>query len=322
MIEVIVDNRDGTLWDISSMVNSLTFKTVRVGAASSVELKFLKHSFLSPEEVKFEPGNVLRIRMDDVNLFYGYIFIVNEDENESLTVTAYDQLRYLMTSDTYVFTNKTATEIIRKIASDNELQVGELAETRYAIPKMLEDGKKLMDIICTALDHTLVSEKQLYVLYDDFGSITLRHLEAMRLQVVVGEKSLLTSFSSSRSIDNDTYNQVKLVRDNKSTGKREVYMARDSSNIAKWGTLQYYEKADEGKNEAQIEETLQNLMTMKNREQVTLSLKALGYPGLRAGHTIYVMIEELGIEGFYVVNECSHSFKGDEHTMSLELVVY
>ncbi|MBJ6360430.1 hypothetical protein ACFOQM_03755 [Paenibacillus sp. GCM10012307] len=322
MLEIIIDNRDGMMWDISGMVTSLKYTTGRVGKASSAELSFVKTSPYTSRDFKCAPGNIIRIKIKGQNLFYGYIFSLDEDEKESLSVMAYDQMRYLMGDDTYVFTNVTATQIIRKIAEDNNLKLGQLANTQHVIPKMLEEGKKLMDIICKALDSTLMANKGLYVFYDDFGKLTLRNLQDMKLDVVLGEKSLLYSFSGKRSIDNETYNQIKLVRDNKDTGKREVYMARDSATIAKWGTLQYYEKVDDGQNEAQINQTLNNLIELKNREQVSLTVTALGDARVRAGNTILLIIKELGIQGYYVVNDCTHQFDGDAHTMSLELVVY
>lgn len=53
-----------------------------------------------------------------------------------------------------------------------------------------------------------------------------------------------------------------------------------------------------------------------------MSLDALGDSRIRAGNSIYLIIEEKGIKGRFVVNECTHNFNGDEHTMSLELVVF
>ena len=43
------------------------------------------------------------------------------------------------------------------------------------------------------------------------------------------------------SIDENTYNRIKLVYDNEDAGKREVYIAQDSSNINRWGILQYFD---------------------------------------------------------------------------------
>ena len=40
----------------------------------------------------------------------------------------------------------------------------------------------------------------------------------------------------------DTYNKIKLAVDNKETGVREIYTTQDGVNMAKWGTLQFYEK--------------------------------------------------------------------------------
>jgi hypothetical protein len=113
---------------------------------------------------------------------------------------------------------------------------------------MIEDTQKLLDIIDKALTLTLHHGNQNFVFFDDFGKLSLRLVDDMLVDVYLGDGSLMYDYSYKRSIDSDTYNQIKLVQDNKKTQKRDVHMARDSANIAKWGLLQYYEKVDEGLN--------------------------------------------------------------------------
>ena len=67
------------------------------------------------------------------------------------------------------------------------------------------------------------------------------------------------------SIDSDTYNQIKLTYDNSETGKREIYMAKDSSNIEKWGVLQYFDTIDEKTNGAVKARALLDLYNQKTR---------------------------------------------------------
>lgn len=88
--------------------------------------------------------------------------------------------------------------------------------------------------------------------------------------------SILTGYQYSRSIDGDTFNQIKLVRDNKDAGKQEVYIAKDSETIRQWGLLQYYEKVDDGMNAEQIKEKADALLQLKNRVRQTLSLERTG----------------------------------------------
>ncbi|WP_068773459.1 hypothetical protein [Paenibacillus sp. FJAT-26967] len=321
MFELLMDNRNGYVWDMSELVHNLSWKTSRIGRASSLEIDFIRGALYQNKAFNVNNGDVIWLRKDHINVFHGYVFTVERDKEETVKLTAFDQLRYLMSNDTYVFSNTTATDVIRRIAKDLDLKVGVLEETGYAIPSMVEDNKKLFDTVCKALDMTLVATKKNYVLYDDFGEITLRNIDNMTVEIAVGDESLMVGYQQKRSIDQDVFNRVKLVHDNKETKQRDVYIAQDSANIAKWGKLQYYEKVNENMNSAQINELLNNLMTVKNREKKTLQITALGDLRFRAGCFVYIYIQELELKQYFLVDECTHRFDGSEHTMTLDLKV-
>jgi hypothetical protein len=114
---------------------------------------------------------------------------------------------------------------------------------------------------------------------------------------------------------------VKLVHDNKKTGKREVYIAQDSANIAKWGRMQEFKKVDENMQPAQIVDMLNRMIKFRNRETKSLSLDCLGQWKVRAGSFVLIYIEKLGIKEYFLVNECTHKWDSGVHTMSLELKV-
>jgi hypothetical protein len=78
---------------------------------------------------------------------------------------------------------------------------------------------------------------------------------------------------------------------------------------------------DEEKNAAQIDEMLQQLARLKNREQRTLKLDAVGDIRVRAGMYLPIVIESLGINQPMMVDEVRHRFDGADHTMSLTLKV-
>lgn len=316
MLEILVDNKDGNVWDVSELDTEATWKTSRIGKASS-----LSFSLVQDKLFKMDNGDVVQAKKDNASFFYGYGFSIDDGKDALMKITTYDQTRYLMDNDTYVFSNVTATEVVRRIASDIGLRIGHLEDTRYRIPSLIEDGKKLMDIICKALDLTLIATGRIYVLFDNNGQLELRHVEDMTLDFAIGDDSLLYNWLRSRSIDKDTYNRIKLVRDNKGTGRRDVHIAQDSANIAKWGRLQLYQSVDENMNDAQINELLNTLIAVKNRETRTLKLDALGDIRVRAGCYVPIQIEEIGIDQFFLVNECTHKLKGAEHTMSLDLRV-
>lgn len=321
MVELLIDNKDGNVWDISNIVSGITWKTSRIGKPGGLDFTLLKGSLWQEPGFKYRNGDIVRFRFNGQNVFYGYIFSVDGGKDENVKIKCYDQIRYLTNTDTYVFSNITATEIIRQIADDFQLQVGTLADSQYRIPSMVEDGQKLIDIIDKALTYTLINADLNFVLYDDFGSLTLRNTADMMVDFVLGDNSLMHNYSFKSSIDSDTYNRVKVYQDNEETGRREVYIAQDSENIAKWGLLQLYQAADENMNPAQVQELVDTLITLKNREMKELKLDCMGDIRIRAGCYVPVQISEYGIDQPFLIDECTHRWYGNDHQMQVTLKV-
>lgn len=323
MIDVKIINRQGTRadaeWDVSELVEGLRWKTSRIGKAGSISFNLIKAD--QTTKFTYNNGDIVRVRKDGANIFHGYIFSIIEARDETIKITAYDQIRYLMNTDTYVFKGVTATEVLKRIAKDFNLKLGTVADTGYKIPTMSEDGRKLLDIICKAITLTFSNTGKDYCFYDDFGSLCLRDVNDEQLDLIVGDESLLYDFQIKRSIDSDTYNRIKLYKDNKKTGKREIYMDQDSVNIKRWGVLQLYQSVDEDMNVAQIKQLLTNLAKLKNRETKSFKINALGDIRVRAGMRTRIVISEYGVDQALLVDECSHDFGGAAHTMALDLRV-
>lgn len=102
-------------------------------------------------------------------------------------------------------------------------------------------NQTLFDMIQNALDETLMNTKQLFVLYDDVGKLTLKNINSMKLDLLIDEETG-ENFSYESSIDDQTYNKIKLAYNNEETGKRELYVAQDGEKINQWGVLQYFEE--------------------------------------------------------------------------------
>ena len=86
-----------------------------------------------------------------------------------------------------------------------------------------------------------MNTKQLFVLYDDVGKLTLKNINSMKLDLLIDEETG-ENFSYESSIDDQTYNKIKLAYNNEETGKRELYVAQDGEKINQWGVLQYFEE--------------------------------------------------------------------------------
>lgn len=293
--------------------DGVTWTTERKGAAGKLEFKVLKDNIIS-----FEEGNPVAFKVDNTNLFYGFVFKKKRDKEKIITTTAYDQLRYLKNKDTKTYTNKRADELVQMIANEYQLNTGVLENTGYVIAKKAESNQSLFDIILNALDETIRNRKEMYVLYDDFGKICLKNLERMKVGLVIDEETG-ENYDYESSIDSDTYNQIKLTYDNSDTGKREIYIAKDSSNIEKWGVLQYYDTIDEKTNGAVKVRALLDLYNQKTR---SLEIKnALGDIRVRGGSLIIVNLDlgDIKLKNFMLVEKAKHTFKDGEHFMDLTL---
>lgn len=311
MVELWIMNGDTAF--LPAVESGIAWKTARFGEPGTLQFKCVQDDVLSITE-----GNAVKLIVDGVNVFFGFIFAIGRDKTNIIQVTAYDQLRYLKNKDSYLFANKRADEVVQILAEDHLLKVGSLANTGYVIPKQAEDNKTLFDMIQNSLDETLTNTKRLYVLYDDFGSLALKDVEDMLLNLLI-DADTAQSFDYKSSINDNTYNQVKLVYDNKDTGKREVYIAKDSKNINSWGLLQYFETTDNPQGASAKVEALLSLYNAKTRNLKVN--KAFGDVRVRAGSSVVVNLNlgDVSVQSYMLVENVTHTFENGLHTMDLAL---
>ncbi|WP_405104527.1 hypothetical protein MHH28_18665 [Paenibacillus sp. FSL K6-1217] len=319
-MELILINKEGAIWNIAGIVTDISWKTTRTGKPATLELTLVDSGIYQHKKFAISNGDIVQFRRDGVDVFYGFVFSIDTGANQEIKLTAYDQIRYLLGNGSYVLQDVTASEVISTIAKDRGLRVGLLEPSLYKIPSLIEDGKKLLDIIMGAVGSELQYKGQLMAFYDDFGKLTLRSPQSMLLNVILGAGHYLYDYSLKRSIDDNTYNTILLYQDNEKTGKREFYPVTDKENVKRWGILHLYQKADDKANAAQIQEKADNLLKQHNREKISLSVQAIGDMRVRAGSFIYVLLDEFQTQ-LFLVDQCSHKISGGEHTMSLDIKV-
>lgn len=280
----------------------------------------LKFSVAKDDVLSFQEGNAVKLTVDGTDMFYGFVFTKSRSGKSPylIDVTCYDQLRYFKNKDTYVYTNKKASEVIKMLADDFRLNVGTLEDTGYIIASRTEDNTTLFDIVQNALDETLQAKTQLFVLYDDAGKLTLRNIENMKLDLLL-DVDTLGDYSYSSTIDKQTYNQIKITFENKKTGKREIFIAKDGANINQWGLLQYTDTVELSTSGAAKAEALLKLYNTKTR---SLSVSdALGDKRVRAGSSVIVKLGlgDINIQSYLMVEHVTHNFKQNQHLMDLKL---
>ena len=303
--------------EYANVIQDAELTTERMDSASKLSFSCLEDSNIALPE-----GSMVELTVDGVKMFKGYVFTAERNRDGEVTYTAYDQLRYLKANASYTFENMTLGQIIQQIAADFQLTCGTLADTGYAFPCLIKENESCLDIIFDALSETIVQTGKIWVFYDNAGALTLTEAKDMYTQTLIGDSSLVTDYTYTRDIDSDTYNRIKLVRPNSNTGRTDVYMHEDTDHIAQWGLLQYYDEVDENLNEAQIDGLCANYLTYYNRVLQTISIDALGVPGIRAGMIIPVKIsavKDLATQRLLIAESVTHNFESDDHTMSIEV---
>ena len=317
-VELLVANESGSKVYQPAVEEGIEWTTQRAGTPGKLTFKVLKDDILD-----FTEGSAVRLKVDGDEVFYGFVFTKSRQKDQIITVTAYDQLRYLNNKDTKVYEGKTATQFIQMLAADYRLNVGDMEDTGYVIASRVEENSSLFDMIGNALDLTLTNTGNIFVLFDSFGKLTLKSLGKMRVgdgdNYLMIDEETGENFDYKSSIDSQTYNKVKLTYDNEKTGTREVYIAQSGENMNKWGILQYFDTLQKGENGQAKADALLKLYNKKTRNLKIQN--AFGDNRVRAGSLIVVNLAlgDMSVKNFMLVEKCVHTYNESEHWMTLTL---
>ena len=281
----------------------------------------LTFTVIKGQKLNFQEGNSVRFKYNDEEIFFGFVFTKKRDREHHIEVTCYDQIRYLKNKDVRLFENKTASEILHHIKSIHpSIQLGDIDDTGLKIKSLLQDGDSYLDIIYKALDYTLTHRKKGYVLYDDFGKLCLKDIDKLKIDGFLISDENMENFDYRSSIDEDTYNQIKLVYENEETGKRDVHMTKDTNSINNWGLLQYCETIDENTNGKVKADVLLELYNKKTRNLTVKGVR--GNPKVRGGFRVMVMLNvgDIILQNYLIVSSVKHTFNESHHTMDITFI--
>lgn len=312
MLRVFITNK-GKIYE-PLIEDEVVFATERKGVPGQLNFKVVKDNYID-----FQEGNEVRCVKGDKEVFFGFVFTKKRNKEYRIDVTCYDQLRYLKNKDTIVYENKSASDFLKMIANDYKLRLGNIEDTKFKILSRVEENSTLFDMVQNSLDITLENTKQMYVLYDDFGKIALKNIANMKTNLLI-DYSCLQDFDYTSSIDSNTYNTIKLSYKNEKAGTRDIYIAKDTGNINKWGVLQFFEDI---KNEKQAKAKADALLKLYNQKTRNLTLKGVfGDLKIRAGSMVIVNLNigDTITKNYFIVEKCKHIFKSDEHFMDLSLI--
>ena len=312
---IIIKGEQG--YDVTQLVEQAKWKGRKGSSSRTLDVTLIdddgyKHA---RSGIDVEQGHQCIFSYDGVELFRGIIMSQTQTQAKKLQFTAYDNGIYLANNkDTFCYENKTASEIFQDCCARFNLPVGEVAKCSYKIPELTKSKTTAFDAIADALSLDFDATGIRHYVASDKGKLNLLTRRENILQWVIEVDQNLTSYSYSRSIE-DIKTRVKMV-------SKEGTTVAEKSNAElekRIGIFQEFDQPDESLTAAQVNDLIASIMEEKGTPQRTLSVEAVGIAEVISGIGVYIIIPELEISRTFYVDEDTHTFKDNEHTMSLKL---
>lgn len=304
-------------YDVTQLVEQVKWKgrkgsSSRTLAVTLIDDDGYKHA---RSGIDVEQGHQCIFSYDGTELFRGIIMSQTQSNQKNLQFTAYDNGIYLANNkDTFCYENKTASDVFRDCCTRFGLPMGEVASCSYKIPELTKSKTTAFDAIADALSLDFDATGIRHYVASSKGKLSLLTRRENILQWVIEVGQNITSYSYSRSIE-DIKTRVKMVSKEGTT----VAEKSNSELEKKIGIFQEIDQPDESLTTAQVNDLIESIMEEKGTPERTLSVEAMGIAEVISGIGVYIIIPELEISRTFYVDEDTHTFEDNKHTMSLKL---
>ena len=337
-IEIFATSRlTGQQWDIGDICEQIQINWQLEGNAGAMTINCIKDS-----EVDLVEGDVVSLRVNGTNFFYGWVFKKEMNAYDSVSYKVYDIKRYLAYKDVDVVGNETIDQLFERVCKMADISYKVVHKSDYLIPGKIQDGETYNSMLQYGIDHTLIGTGLRFCVRANAKTLELVECSQQQTDIVIGDQSLLTDYQYSSDIEN-TYTWFKVQRevasesDKKKKKKdgltetqkvllRKTLVSQNDENVKKWGVLQYYEKKDSKWTDVQLAQHLQLLQNAYGRQTRSLKLECLGDLTCIPGNMVTVLISDLEKEKVAqgtpcLITSATHTLTHNDHTMSLEVEV-
>ncbi|MGE8079018.1 XkdQ/YqbQ family protein [Peribacillus loiseleuriae] len=297
---------------------SITWSGQRYQAARKIEANIFYASTGGHGITRVEDGDTVLFKWQGTELFRGTIFNRTQSKSGMLILTAYDMLQYLLLNkDIYFFSKKRLDEILLRICKDFEIPYNVFPNTKHVLPSLPFDSETaLYDIALKALVETHKAIKRKFHIDSRLGKVNLKELTEQSIQWVLEVGTNIVDYTYDTSIE-ETATKIKLVSGDE---KQVTAIVTDEDGKKKFGVLQYFEKVSDDLTQAQLNEKAKTTLDKKKGIQKKLDIEALGITDVTSGNAVYVIISDIGVKRTYFIDQDTHSFQGNSHTMSVQLI--
>ena len=312
---IIIKGEQG--YDVTQLVETIKWKgrkgsSARTLTATLIDDDGYKHA---RSGIDVEKGHQCLFNYNGKELFRGIIMTQTQTNRKKLQFTAYDNGIYLANNkDTFTYENKTASDVFRDCCTRFGLPMGEVAKCSYKIPELSKSKTTAFDAIADALSLDFDATGIRHYVASDKGKLSLltRRENIMQWVIEVGQN--ITTYSYTRSIE-DIKTRVKMVSKEGTT----VAEKKNAALEEKIGVFQEIDQPDESLTTAQVNDLIASILEEKSTPERTLNVEAVGIAEVISGIGVYIIIPELGLSRTFYVDEDTHTFKDNMHTMTLKL---
>lgn len=313
---ILVDGDKAT--DVSALVSTVKWAGRKGAAPRSLVITFIDDDGYGHDrpEINVEAGHQCIFYWQGEKLFQGLFMSQSQSQKKTMTAKAYDNGIYLANNkDTFSYENATASEIFVDVCKRFGIPYGDVAETSYRIPDLPKPKTTGWDVIADALSLTYQSTGMRYYPLCIGDEIHLIKRRENVYQWVIETGGNVESYALDKSIEN-TKTRIKLYSKEGEVLAEEINAALEKQI----GVFQDVDTADDEMNEGQLTKLVKTTLAEKSQPEVSLSVDAMGLADVYTGVGVFVRIEELDISKTYYVEEDTHTFQGDYHSMRVKLV--
>ncbi len=304
-------------WEGADITNSVT-KVTWEGSARQAARRVSFGVAYSPQDKNVKP---LNIKNGDQIIFYpGWpynkkvIFVGEVTEREKkgeageLFYTAKDGMHHLLESRaTYRFENKTPEKITAVACKDVQIPVGSLAKTKVPIPKIFFEDRPYYEIIMAAYTKAHKRNKKKYIAQMNGAKLDVIEKGKVIPDFHLKQGERITASSYSETTDG-MVNRVAIYN----ASNEKIGSLENKDWVKKYGVFQGTVAVEEGNGKAEAKSELTGLTKQA-------SVECIGDIRCTSGRGVLIKDSRSGLTGTYWIENDSHTWQGQYHSMSLEL---
>lgn len=254
-------------------------------------------------------GDQFYIYLDEQCIFWGMCMEVTYPDEWNIDFTINDSMWYLKNQLVWIQNKPTTLDaMFTSICDQLALPYVRPAPIPVALKPRVETNATAMSLLQNAIDETMYYGGRLFAIRMNPAALELIEVQGEDKQgVTLDVIEAMTSFSATQSIQNETYNEVRVFANN-SGGTLKAYTLQDLPFMERFGILRYQEVC----NNAIIREgDLDKMLAVTKYPTGDLRFDIVGVVNLFPADVIRLM------ESVYVTHDISYNYDDAGYKMTV-----